>query len=540
MREQIKMVCQMKDLRSRSSRIRRRTAVVSRSFVLPFSRKPAVSPTTYCCILAFCHCVSHCSSWAYSFVERRRFSLGMTSTTTTAIPPAAAKDHPANIAVIGAGPAGLVAARVLQRDVPDCIVTVLEQDTALGGVWKYSKPDNKHHPMYRGLRTNLPKEVMGYREFPWNMDVIDGKVPSSTPSSYVAHTQVLQYLKDYARTFSLDSVLQFGAKVEQLTVLSGTWSRFQPSNETDEVWPLIRLDWTTMASTTDTNQNTQQQEHSQVFDAVCVCNGHYNLPQIPLVPGLTEFFKGQTMHSIAYDDPQAFTGKTVLCVGGRASGSDIARELSGFATHVYLSESALVAAPPETPNSRVTCVPRTLGVLPDGRIQFDHSICSPTAVDCIIFCTGYDYFFPFFNELSNCPLEASQRRVQPLLEQLWHAQYPNIALVGLPHSVVPFPLFELQMEAFTSQLQNWTLMSTTSSTTTDGVATLQANDKHHLCGVVTEKPGHLPEDTHYLGDLQWEYCRRMALAAQQLDDTLQRYLETNKVIGHSVSVPCVK
>lgn len=40
-----------------------------------------------------------------------------------------------------------------------------------------------------------------------------------------------------------------------------------------------------------------------------------------------------------YDDPSIFAGKTVLCVGGRASGSDLAREISLHADHVYLSDT---------------------------------------------------------------------------------------------------------------------------------------------------------------------------------------------------------
>ena len=46
--------------------------------------------------------------------------------------------------------------------------------------------------------------------------------------------------------------------------------------------------------------------HSDLFDAVVVGNGHYNLPAVPHIPGLDEYFKGQTLHSIAYDDPQQF------------------------------------------------------------------------------------------------------------------------------------------------------------------------------------------------------------------------------------------
>jgi len=46
------------------------------------------------------------------------------------------------------------------------------------------------------------------------------------------------------------------------------------------------------------------------------------------------------MHSISYDDPSFFAGQTVLCIGGRASGVDVAREFvtTGGARNVYLSD----------------------------------------------------------------------------------------------------------------------------------------------------------------------------------------------------------
>jgi hypothetical protein len=70
-------------------------------------------------------------------------------------------------------------------------------------------------------------------------------------------------------------------------------------------------------------------------------------------------------------------------------------------------------------------------------------------VDTIVFCSGYDYSFPFINDVPNLELNAipGEHRVMLLYEQLWHARYPNLAFIGLPHSVVPFPFFELQAEA---------------------------------------------------------------------------------------------
>ena len=75
-------------------------------------------------------------------------------------------------AVIGAGPAGLVAARELLREGHS--VKVFEQAPWLGGVWKLNEQieddplgQNElrsavHSSMYENLRTNLPREVMSF------------------------------------------------------------------------------------------------------------------------------------------------------------------------------------------------------------------------------------------------------------------------------------------------------------------------------------------------------------------------------------------
>ena len=65
----------------------------------------------------------------------------------------------------------------------------------------------------------------------------------------------------------------------------------------------------------------------------------------------------------------------------------------------------------------------------------------------MIICTGYEYSFPFLSTAcreDGLHLTWSEKHVQPLYKQLFHAQRPELAFVGLPWSVVPFPMFEVQ------------------------------------------------------------------------------------------------
>lgn len=75
---------------------------------------------------------------------------------------------------------------------------------------------------------------------------------------------------------------------------------------------------------------------AEIFDAVCVCNGHFQDPFTPKVEGFGGF-RGPSMHARAYDRPdvEAFEGQRVLCVGSGFSGSDIAREVSSVGEVYY-------------------------------------------------------------------------------------------------------------------------------------------------------------------------------------------------------------
>jgi len=60
-----------------------------------------------------------------------------------------------------------------------------------------------------------------------------------------------------------------------------------------------------------------------------------------------------------------------------------------------------------------------------------------------LFCTGYQYDFPF---LDSEIIKTEAHRVQGLYQQILAIQQPNLAFIGLPYLVVPFPLFQIQSQ----------------------------------------------------------------------------------------------
>jgi cation diffusion facilitator CzcD-associated flavoprotein CzcO len=497
-----------------------------------------------------------------SWISSTSASFASSSTASMAQPP------PAKVAIIGAGAAGLAAARIFQRSKErnHYHITVLEADDTIGGVWKYratttttATNDNdghdnssidkqtnmkKNRPMYRSLRTNLPMEIMAFREMPWTRRTTTKQPPAAPPhqeeeggheeeteeeeTSFLSHTKVQEYLEEYARIFGLHQYIHFGAKVRQLQRVANTTnsSRRSAVSPAHEDWPQLRLQW---------QQQGQQPESNsfcdEVFDAVVICNGHYNIPRVPSIPGFDEgYFVGTSiLHSIEYDIPAPFRNQTVLCIGGRASGSDIAREIAalGGPTRVYLSDPSVIV---ETVDHNVTMLPRTVRLLPDGRFVFEHMDEPIAGIDTVIFCTGYDYDFSFLNnEQSDIELDSSRRRVMPLYQQLWHARYPNLAFIGLPHSVVPFPLFEVQAAAVERSWRRPGASADDAPVLPDLANRMDAAMRDANAGGGVDGAGRVPDDTHYLGSAQWDYCRHLAGMAGLRDESFEAYIATNQV-----------
>ncbi|XP_075763357.1 uncharacterized protein LOC102460357 isoform X3 [Pelodiscus sinensis] len=183
------------------------------------------------------------------------------------------------VAVIGAGAAGLCAARhVAARPESFAPPVVFEASGRIGGTWVYTEetgqePDGLpvHSSMYRDLRTNLPKEVMAFPDFPF---------APSLPS-FLHHSDVLAYLESYADHFHLRQHVRLWWRVEAVCPAKGGWD--------------LTAHWA----------QDRRVQATERFDAVFVCSGHYSEPFVPPIPGL-ETFPGVLLHRVVHlADPDA-------------------------------------------------------------------------------------------------------------------------------------------------------------------------------------------------------------------------------------------
>ncbi|XP_013199540.1 senecionine N-oxygenase [Amyelois transitella] len=323
----------------------------------------------------------------------------------------------ARVCVIGAGAAGLCAARHLLVQETVSEVDVLEQAAQLGGTWVYTEKVGYddfglpiHTSMYKSLRTNLPKEVMGFPDFP---------VPESE-KSYLPAKEMLAFLQLYSDKHGVTSHIKFNQHVQFVKPKAGP---------TGELWDVSYKDLRTGVSET------------KEYDYIFVCNGHYNTPFIPSIPGLKEF-EGDVMHSHDYRVPEIFADKRVLVIGAGPSGMDIALEITAVTEKVFLSHHLK-----EQPK---TVFPENLMQKPDVMKLDGHRAFfqdgSVEDVDVVFLCTGYLYNFPFLHE--SCGIVVEDNCVEPLYKHLVNIYHPTMCFIGVPYYVCAFSMFDLQVRYY--------------------------------------------------------------------------------------------
>lgn len=353
------------------------------------------------------------------------------------------------IAIIGGGPSGIATAKFLLSERFFTDIQVFEQSDSIEGAWMHSaardgdrcdvpqtnpfppleSPIQNNHdrggtlfttPMYDHLETNIPHQLMGYANRPFR----DG-----TPL-YPSRQAVSKYLEEYAA--DIVDLIQFHTQVQDVHFSQAagkdTWSLRSRNLHTDN-------------------------EKIQMFDAVAVCSGHYNTPYIPAICGIEKWsqtYFDSIGHSKLYCSPEAFKGKKVVVVGNSASGMDIANQISQVSKHPLIisqrSVSWLSGSRSKSEEERITMKPQIAEFLdPSVRpraLRFSDGHVEEN-IDCILFCTGYLYTFPFLSSFLQ-ELVHDGSRVHNIYQHMFYIDHPSLAFVALPIRVIPFPLAEVQ------------------------------------------------------------------------------------------------
>jgi dimethylaniline monooxygenase (N-oxide forming) len=380
---------------------------------------------------------------------------------------------PNTVAIIGAGPAGLVAAKEFSER--GMIPMVFEKKDSIGGVWG---PGGK---TWTNMKANNSCENMRFSDHAW----------TSFPGDFPKTSDVYAYLQGYAEAFALQKTIHLNCEVVRV-------------QREEEKWC---VEWL----------NAEKTLKSALFHSVVVCSGVFSHAFTPEIAGA---FTGFSIHSSEYKTPEPFRGRSVAVIGGAFSGCEIAADLTGVASKVFhifkracwilpryfedvdskktipfdllynrenhyssLGLSQREKNKKANDNFRMFCQKQIelskdldpdvvdhspfcaisdsyLPLVEEGKIAIKKGAVaglegrdivlldgSRITVDSIIYCTGYHTQIPFFDAAIQQKLKFSEESLTyPLIthKTVFHPELPNMAFVGMSRFPIFFGLMELQ------------------------------------------------------------------------------------------------
>jgi cation diffusion facilitator CzcD-associated flavoprotein CzcO len=196
--------------------------------------------------------------------------------------------------VIGAGSSGIAAAKALHHaGIP---FHCFETSDRVGGNWVFDN-SNGMSSAYRSLHINTSRRRMEYSDFPMPADYPD----------FPHHTQIARYFDAYVDHFGFRDRIRFQTAVRHATREPGGG-------------------WTIELSTGERLR----------YDALVVANGHHWNPRWP-EPAYPGTFDGSQRHAHHYVDNSDLKDLNVLVVGMGNSAMDIAVESSFVARRTIVS-----------------------------------------------------------------------------------------------------------------------------------------------------------------------------------------------------------
>ncbi|MGY4290657.1 4-hydroxyacetophenone monooxygenase [Bradyrhizobium sp. LM2.7] len=200
-----------------------------------------------------------------------------------------APDVAFNVAIVGAGESGIIAAvRLKQAGIP---FTIYEKNDDVGGTWL-----ENHYP---GCRVDINSFVYSYASSPrvWN-------------DYFGRRNETLSYLQQAAKDNGLYEHIKFGSEVAE-----AVWS------DEEKVWKL----------TVKSAGTTATVSPNMIVFAV----GQLNRPKIPEIAGI-DSFKGEAFHSARWNHRVKFEGKRVGVIGTGASACQFIPQIANVAAKVIV------------------------------------------------------------------------------------------------------------------------------------------------------------------------------------------------------------
>lgn len=359
--------------------------------------------------------------------------------------------HNKKVAIIGAGPAGLVAAKeCLEQELEPIIY---ESKATLGGLW---------HPetgsTWIGMKTNISTLNSVFPDFPW----------PEHANEFPSQQEMYEYLHKYADAYKLKQYIRFNCATELLERNNNKW------------------------------QISTTRFGTESYDYVIIASGIFSKPYMPVKPN------SNVIHSSDYKTPSQVSGKNVVIYGGGFSGVEIAAAIAEHTPVVHVvrsphwiipryignqaldkvfynqpdrinphecslktaeenikvnsymatlaksqildASSPLYINPTSSYPAKVAISDNYMEMLAAGKISVKAPPYEAKQSDLKIYCTGYQLSLDYMHsDILKVLQFNSEDQLQPILlhKCTWHPNLPNMAFVGVYRG--PYlPIMELQ------------------------------------------------------------------------------------------------
>ncbi|KAJ5769740.1 uncharacterized protein N7511_001791 [Penicillium nucicola] len=366
------------------------------------------------------------------------------------------------VAVIGAGPSGISAVKALQEEGVFRRIRVFERRKESGGIWHYDstpepfvapgsptqapvkKPSrlpqllapaaddlSSRTAIYDGLDSNVGAKAMAFTHTPFPQHNSASSTRNLGPRNPTRPFRVVRkYLQDIFKDYT--HLASFNTTVEQVEKRDGKWTlTLRQSGHLD-------------------NNSLADYWWEEQFDAVIVASGHYSVPFIPDIPGLTAAL---ALHPTAFEHSKAFRNadnyvdKRVVVVGGSVSSADLVADLHAVVkSPLELSrrgQNEALQSAWELPNVRQRPTIKEILAHKEGLVVKFSDNTIVEKVDKIIFATGYTLSYPFI--VPN-PVSPNNRLVG-FYQHIFKIGDPSLALVGQVRAGISFRVYEYQAVA---------------------------------------------------------------------------------------------
>lgn len=247
---------------------------------------------------------------------------------------------------------------------------------------------------------------MEYQDFPYD----------ENRKSFINQPEVLEYIDKFATHFNLNPHIKFLRHIEKIE-------------------PLPNKKWKVVEKNLRTNEI---KDHT--FEAVMICVGNYSVPKLPSIPGC-DALGTRAIHSHNFRKPDEYKGKKVLIIGAGPSGVDIARIVGAVAEKVYISHGQRVFDQTE---KYVIHKPLVKSFESRSKATFEDG--SEEIIDNVIYCTGYQYSYPFLTP--ECKISIENNWVKYLYKHIVNVEHPTMGFIGITFTVCPFPMSDIQVRFF--------------------------------------------------------------------------------------------